>query len=419
MYAGRFIAGLGIGQTTVVAPVYLSEIAPKSVRGFCTTTFSGAVYLGVMLAYFASWGASIHISDQENARWVVPTTLHIIFAEIIFILSFFNYESPRYLVESGHDELATINLSRVRHLPIDDPAVIREISEIQAQLREEQEATLGLGWRGLLKELFTVRSNIYRLYLGLVSQLLSQWSGASSLTLYAPDFFALLGTSGQNATLFDAAIFGVVKFIAAIICAFFLVDVIGRKRALAIGISLQALAMTYIAIFLSAVGSKDSALYSAAEKHASVGGVAMIYLSGFGWAMGWNTMQYLLNAEMYPLRIRALCSSLVMCFHFLNQYGSNRAVLNMLLAPWEGGMGPAGAFWFFSVVALVGGLWAWFFIPETAGRSLESMDRLFMLRWYQIGRRGQKEAERQETVEEQEMRDLETIRTAVVQRERD
>lgn len=69
------------------------------------------------------------------------------------------------------------------------------------------------------------------------------------------------------------------------------------------------------------------------------------------------------------------------------------------------GMGPAGPFWFFSVVTLIGGLWAWFFIPETAGMSLESMDRLFTLRWYQIGMRGQKEAEMQQTVEDEEMRD--------------
>ena len=70
VYAGRFIAGLGIGQTTVIAPVYLSEISPKSVRGFCTTTFSGSVYIGIMLAYFANWGASLHISDSITTRWV-------------------------------------------------------------------------------------------------------------------------------------------------------------------------------------------------------------------------------------------------------------------------------------------------------------------------------------------------------------
>ena len=206
VYAGRFIAGLGIGQTTVVAPIYLSEISPKSVRGFCTTTFSGAVYLGIMLAYFATWGSSIHISDKTNTRWVVPTTLHIMFAGIIFILSFFNYESPRYLVRSGKDELAIVNLARVRNLPTDHPVIVGEIGEIQAQLSEEQEATMGLGWKGLIKEMFLMPSNLYRIHIGLLSQLLSQWSGAQSITIYAADFFALLGTSGQNEKLFATAI---------------------------------------------------------------------------------------------------------------------------------------------------------------------------------------------------------------------
>jgi len=96
-------------------------------------------------------------------------------------------------------------------------------------------------------------NNFYRIYLGLGSQLLSQWSGAQSITIYAPEFFALLGTKGQNEKLFATAIFGVVKFVAAIICALFLVDVIGRKRSLGIGIGLQALSMCYIAAFLTAV----------------------------------------------------------------------------------------------------------------------------------------------------------------------
>jgi MFS family permease len=70
VYAGRFIAGLGIGQTTVVAPVYLSEISPKSIRGLCTCSFSGAVYIGIMLAYFASWGSLIHMPKSSPNQWV-------------------------------------------------------------------------------------------------------------------------------------------------------------------------------------------------------------------------------------------------------------------------------------------------------------------------------------------------------------
>jgi hypothetical protein len=90
-------------------------------------------------------------------------------------------------------------------------------------------------------------NSFYRIYLRLFSQLLSQQSKAQSIIVYAPVFFPLLGTEGQDEKLFATAMFGIVKFVATIICALFLVDVIGRKRSLGIGIGLQALAMCYIA----------------------------------------------------------------------------------------------------------------------------------------------------------------------------
>ena len=110
--------------------------------------------------------------------------------------------------------------------------------------------------------------------------------------------------------------------------------------------------------------------------------------------MGWNSIQYLLNAEIYPLRIRALSSSMVMCFHFVNQYGNSRAVPQMLLPTSKGGLTPAGTFWLFTAITLLGLVWAWYFIPETAGLSLEQMDYLFKLKWYKIGIFGRKEAEK-------------------------
>ncbi|THV79782.1 putative quinate permease [Aureobasidium pullulans] len=395
VYAGRFIAGLGIGQTTVIAPVYISEIAPKSVRGLCTCVFSGSVYIGIMLAYFASWGSSLHIPKTEPTSWEVPTSIHLMFAGLIFVLSFFNYESPRYLIKAGKRDHAVANLARVRGLPAEHELVQGEIADIENQLHEEQEATMGQGAMGYVKEMFFMPNNAYRLYIGLGSQVLSQWSGAQSMTVYAPDFFALLGTKGQNEKLFATAIFGVVKFVAAIACALFLVDWIGRKRSLSIGIACQAISMAYVAAFLTAVPGIDTEgfEFSKSQKAASTVALVMIYLSGFGWAMGWNSMQYLLNAEIYPLRIRAISSSLVMCFHFVNQYGNSRAVPLMLLDHSEGGLGPAGTFWLFTAITIIGGAWAWFTIPETSGRSLEGIDKLFELPWYKIGRFGAQEAE--------------------------
>jgi MFS family permease len=66
---GRFIAGIGIGETVVVGPVYLSEIAPAQIRGLCTCIFTGFVYIGIMVAYFANWGTQVTLEDNFT-RWV-------------------------------------------------------------------------------------------------------------------------------------------------------------------------------------------------------------------------------------------------------------------------------------------------------------------------------------------------------------
>lgn len=404
VYAGRFIAGLGVGQTPVVGPVYIAEVAPASVRGLCTCIFTGFVYLGIVLAYFTNYGAQINIGDSSHARWLAPTSLHIIFAGLIFILTFFQYESPRYLVKVGNPEKAAENMSKLRQLPIDHPYVVAEVSAIRNQHEEEMEATMGNSWTGILREMFLVPSNLYRIYLTSMVQFMSQWSGAGSITLYAPDLFSLLGISGTTESLLASAVFGIVKFVAAILCALFLVDVIGRKRSLLIGITLQAISVIFIASFLTSVpelGVVKGFKLPEGDVALSRAAIAFIYVSGFGWALGWNSMQYLLTAELFPLRIRAVATSWAMMLHFANQYGNSRAVPNMLLPTAAGGISPAGTFWCFSAITVLGGIWVWFFVPETAGRSLESMNRLFELPWYRIGLHGNKDAELQDEIHEE------------------
>lgn len=406
IYAGRFIAGLGVGQTPVVGPVYIAEIAPAAVRGLCTCIFTGFVYLGIVLAYFTNYGCQLHLGDTTHARWQIPTSLHLMFAGVIFCLTFLQYESPRFLIKQNKGEKALDVMSRLRNLPADHPYVTREINDITLQHHEEMEATKGASWFGIVKEMFMIPSNLYRLYLAVFAQFMSQWSGAGSITLYAPDLFALLGITGTNESLLVTAVFGIVKLVAAVTCALFLVDVIGRKRSLLTGITLQAVAMVYVAGFLTGVPELGVAAgygLSPAEAGPSRGAVFMIYLSGFGWALGWNSMQYLLTAELFPLRIRALSTSVAMTFHFANQYGNSRAVPVMLLPAAEGGISPKGTFWCFAAVTVLGGFWVWFFVPETAGRSLESMDRLFALPWYEIGLHGNSDAEQQDIVQEQKM----------------
>ncbi|KAF1950086.1 MFS quinate transporter-like protein [Byssothecium circinans] len=385
VYAGRFIAGIGIGQTTVVAPTYLAETAPRAIRGLCVCAFAGAVYVGIMLAYFASWGSSIHISSETDAQWLVPNSMHLMFAGIILSLSFFSKESPRWLIKVGRHEEALEVLSQLRHLPPDHTYVTSEIVDINDQLNREREATMGTSWLGPVRELFSSKANLYRIQLSVMSQLLSQWSGANSITIYAPQYFAMMGTTGQREKLFATAIFGLVKFISSILCAFFLIDFIGRKRALSTGITIQLTSMLYMAIFLLIdTGVSDKSIpQTSSQKHAAMGAIVMIYFSGFGWALGWNSLQYLINSEIYPLRLRALGGSFAMAFHFVNQYGNSKAVPLMFISMTHG-----GTMLFFSVVTSIGLVWVWFFLPETTGKSLEALDEIFNLPWHLIGRKG-------------------------------
>ena len=87
----------------------------------------------------------------------------------------------------------------------------------------------------------------------------------------------------------------------------------------------------------------------------------------------------------------------------------------MLLEPSKGGLSPAGAFWFFTAITIIGGIWAWFTIPETAGISLESVDKLFELPWYKIGLYGNKELELQEAYAREHMDEKEKGRVEVIE----
>lgn len=301
IYAGRFIAGLGVGQTPVVGPVYIAEVTPASIRGLCTCLFTGFVYLGIVLAYFTNYGCQVNMGDSTAARWQVPTSLHIIFAGLIFLLTLAQSESPRYLIMKGRYEKAAQAMARLRNLPQHHEYVASELEHITAAYREEATATANTGRLGILKEAFANPSNLYRVSLTIAAQILSQWSGAGSITLYAPDLFHLLGIPDTNTALLVTAVFGIVKLVAAVGCALFLVDVIGRKRSLLLGITCQAVAMVYVAGFLTAVpqlgGHNTAESLTGPQLAASKGAVAMIYLSGFGWALGWNSMVRPVSSE--------------------------------------------------------------------------------------------------------------------------
>lgn len=240
-------------------------------------TYASAELTDRFSAYFAAYGASIHISGNTQLQWVVPTLLHIYVAVLIAVLSFGCVESPRWLIKVGRPMDAANCLAKIRNLPVEHDFVQSELRAVAEELELEREATMGTTWFGPLRELVMIPSNRYRLMLSIGVQLGSQWSGANSITVYAVEYFQMVGISGSEEKLFATAILGLVKFISASACAFVLVDWIGRKRSLLSGMTLQFIAMLYMGIFLtvdSGVGAKD-AVQTASQRHAGTGAIVM------------------------------------------------------------------------------------------------------------------------------------------------
>ena len=132
--------------------------------------------------------------------------------------------------------------------------------------------------------------------------------------------------------MLKTAIFGAVKLAAALICAFFFIDQIGRKRSLMAGITLQLLALLYVAIYLTVTSSLGSDAHSEDVHRAAIAAIASIYVTGIGYAFGWNSVQYLINAEMLPSSVRTLGTSILMCIHYANRFALTKVPLPLFLA---------------------------------------------------------------------------------------
>ena len=107
-------------------------------------------------------------------------------------------------------------------------------------------------------------------------------AGGGAFTAFAPELFALVGITG-NTGLFTTGIYGIVKLVSSFICAFFVVDRLGRKQALFFGISLQIFCSLYLAVYLQTTDNAAQSTLSSMQKHAGTGAVAMIFISGLSW----------------------------------------------------------------------------------------------------------------------------------------
>ncbi|KAK4899543.1 hypothetical protein LTR27_003276 [Elasticomyces elasticus] len=379
LYAGRFFTGIGVGTLSAVGPLYNAELAPPEVRGFLIALQQLTTTIGIFLAYWIAYGTN-YIGgtgdEQSNMAWRLPLIIQGIPAVILCVGVWFMPFSPRLLMNKGRDEEALHNLSRLRGLPKDHELVQVEYLEIKAEVTFEQEIfaeqfpnlkadSIWTREMAQYANIFRTKDNFKRVAIGGLIMFFQQWSGIDSIIYYAPIIFQSLGLTGHTTSLLATGVVGVINM-AVTVPAILVIDKVGRKPLLLFGSAGMFIAQVICGVIVATCAHDWDA-----HKAAGWAAVAMIwfYIANFGYS--WGPASWTLIAEIFPLSIRAKGSSIAASSNWMNNFIIAFITPPMLKAiTW-------GTYIFFAAWLLLGGLFVYFFLPETAGRTLEEMDAAF------------------------------------------
>lgn len=368
MYIGRFISGLGVGAASVVNPIYVSENAPRAIRGLLTGLYQLFIVTGGMIAFWGNYAVSVHQSG--HSQYITPLAVQGIPAVLLFVLMLISNESPRHLARKDRWEEARMVLRTVRNLPEDHPYLVEEFREICDVLDYEKRVMGDATFKTLQKEMWTVATNRKRAILSIVLMICQQMTGTNAINTYAPTIFKNLGITGTTTSLLSTGVYGIVKVLSCTAFLLFMADSLGRRRSLLVSSVGQAFCMFYIGIYVRISPPIEGEAISGAGYFALV----CIFVFAMFFQFGWGPACWILVSEIPTARLRPLNVALAAATQWLFNFVVARAVPNMLATVGDHGYGTYLIFGSFCVSMF---FFVWFFIPETKGVALEHMDELF------------------------------------------
>ncbi len=348
LVAGRLVVGFAIGVASMVGPLYISEIAPPKIRGSLVSLNQLAVTSGILLAYLVNYA----FKGPGGWRWMLGSG--VVPAAVLALGMSFMPESPRWLVEQGRREEARSVLSKTRS----EERIEDEIDEIERTKEAEDDdfSTLLESW---------VRP---ALVVGVGLAVLQQVTGINTVIYYAPTIFKSTGF-GASASILATVGVGLVN-VAATMCAVLLVDRVGRRPLLLVGLSGMALALGGLSVTFFLPG------LSGVVGWAAVGSL-MLYVGFF--AIGMGPVFWLLISEIYPLQVRGSAMGVVTVANWASNLLVSLTFLTLInggtFSGVEfGGIGRTGTFGLYAGLSVLSLLFVYWQVPETKGRSLEDIE---------------------------------------------
>jgi len=333
----RFIGGLGVGASSVVAPMYISEIAPQARRGQLTALFQFNLVLGILLAYLSNY----LISNLGEDSWRLMLGIMAV-PSVIFIISLFVVpESPRWLITNRNrvDEAREI-------LTLIDPLTVDQSVEAIKDTRSGVDTSLKYFFSGKFK---------LSILLAFLFAFFNQLSGINAVIYYAPRILEETGL-GKGAALLSTVGIGVVNVVFTMI-GLSLIDKYGRRFLMYIGSLGYIVSLTLVAIaFFRGTGGM------------MVPWLLFLFIASH--AIGQGAVIWVFISEIFPNRVRSWGASLGSSTHWLFA-----ALIAGLFPYYNGKYGGGTIFLFFALMMVFQLLFVWKLMPETKGVSLEDLEK--------------------------------------------
>ena len=343
----RIIGGLGIGIASMLAPMYITEIAPAEKRGRLVSINQLGIVTGILLIYFVN----AKIAGLYNESWNVETGWRWMFGSGIFpsvlflVLLFFVPESPRWLAKQGRNEEALTILSKING----PEKAGAELIEINQGVFSESASFSEIFKPGIRKALVA----------GIFLAMFSQITGINAIMYYAPEIFKSTG-DGSDSALLQTILVGVVNFLFTLVAIKY-VDKLGRKVLLLAGSAGMTLCLALI----------GGAFYLGLAKGYLVLISILAYIAFFALSLG--PLAFVVIAEIFPNRTRGRAMSLCVFALWIFVFIVSQCFPILLEL-----IGNAYTFWIFMLMSLFAFLFVWKFIPETKEKSLEEVEKLWL-----------------------------------------
>ncbi|MBQ3631027.1 MAG: D-xylose transporter XylE [Prevotella sp.] len=359
----RIIGGIGVGLASAICPMYIGEVAPSNIRGMLVSWNQFAIIFGQLVVYFVNFfilGDHIQPLVEEmgrglaainpNAQWTVTTGWRYMFgseavpAGLFALLICFVPETPRYLVSIGQDQKALTILSRING----SAKAARILTDIKETITVKTERLLTYGWMCI--------------FVGIMLSVFQQAVGINAVLYFAPRIF---GDIGMQDPMMITVIMGIINILFTLV-AIFTVEKLGRKPLLiwgSIGMAIGAfgVAVTFGQEGLGVLTSVSIMIYSAS------------------FMFSWGPITWVLIAEIFPNTIRGGAVAIAVAFQWIFNFIVSSSFVPMFnLHLTEGDdFGHWFTYGLYGIICLIAALFVWKLVPETKGKTLEDMTRLW------------------------------------------